>query len=233
MTLPLRTPVPALTLLLTLALLAPASSACTGVPDAPRATVAEPASPAPAATPPAAPSAPLAAGAAAAPVRLAFGPQTGSTIEFVGAKLTATHAGSFARFSGTLDLVADHLEQSHVSVEIELDSLQIEPPRLAGHLRTADFFDVARYPRATFSSSAITAGAAGGATHTIAGTLALHGVSKRISFPATLTVSPAEVGARAAFILDRRDFHLVYPGMPDDLIKDDVTIELTVRAPRP
>jgi len=31
---------------------------------------------------------------------------------------------------------------------------------------------------------------------------------------------------------NRRDFNIVYPGMPDDLIKDDVTIKLTLRAPR-
>ena len=205
-------------------------TACSSGAEAPRATVTET---------PTAPTTPVVGAQPAGemapratPVRLAFGPQTQSSVAFVGAKITATHDGGFERFSGNIDLVADHLEQSAVTVDIEMDSLVIEPARLAGHLRTADFFDVAQYPHTTFTSTSIVVGGSAGATHTITGTLAMHGVSKVISFPATITVSPTEVNARAEFVINRRDFNIVYPGMPDDLIKDDVTIKLVIRAPR-
>ncbi len=204
-------------------------AACSSTAEAPRATVEE----TPTTTPPVADE--RAAEPEAAPVisvRLAFGPQTQSKVEFVGAKITATHDGSFERFAGSIDLVPGHIEQSRVTVDIEMESLKIEPARLAGHLRTADFFDVAQYPRTTFTSTSIVAGGANGATHTITGTLALHGASKQISFPATIAESPTEVTARAEFVINRRDFNIVYPGMPDDLIKDDVTMKLTIRAPR-
>jgi len=208
-------------------ILAASLAACSGTAEAPRATVEEtPTTPTLGEAPPAAEAAPFVA------VRLAFGPQTQSKVEFVGAKITATHDGSFERFAGSIDLVPGHIEQSRVTVDIEMESLKIEPARLAGHLRTADFFDVAQYPRTTFTSTSIVAGGANGATHTITGTLALHGASKQISFPATIAESPTEVSARAEFVINRRDFNIVYPGMPDDLIKDDVTIKLTLRAPR-
>lgn len=210
-------------------ILAASLAACSGTAEAPRATVEE--TPAPTSAPtPAAGERPAAAPVAS--VRLPFGPQTQSKVEFVGAKITATHDGSFERFAGNIELVPGHIEQSRVNVDIEMESLKIEPARLAGHLRTADFFDVAQYPRTTFTSTSIVAGGANGATHTITGTLAMHGASKQISFPATIAESPTEVTARAEFVINRRDFNIVYPGMPDDLIKDDVTIKLTIRAPR-
>jgi len=211
-------------------ILAASLTACSGTAEAPRATVEE--TPTTSAPPATDEHAATRGATPAVAVRLAFGPQTQSKVEFVGAKITATHAGSFERFSGNIELVPGHIEQSRVNVDIEMESLTIEPARLAGHLRTADFFDVAQYPRTTFTSTSIVAGGANGASHTITGTLAMHGASKQISFPATIAESPTEVTARAEFVINRRDFNIVYPGMPDDLIKDDVTIKLTLRAPR-
>lgn len=205
-----------------------AITGCSSGPEAPRATVGDTPTATPAPLPTKQPAGDVAA--EAAPVRLAFGPQTQSTVAFVGAKITQAHDGNFERFAGTVELVGEHVEQSRVNVDIEMDSLVIEPARLAGHLRTADFFDVAQYPHTTFRSTAIVAASTGG--YTVTGLLAMHGVSKQISFPATIAVSPTGVTAHAEFVINRKDFNIVYPGMPDDLIKDDVTIKLDIRAPR-
>jgi hypothetical protein len=43
-------------------------------------------------------------------------------------------------------------------------------------------------------------------------------------------VAPGKVTARADFSILRKDWNLVYPGMPNDLIKDDVAIHLTIDA---
>src|SRR5437588_8118911 len=56
---------------------------------------------------------------------------------------------------------------------------------LTGHLKTPDFFDVAKYPKATFVSTKIERNTTGGATHTVSGNFDLHGVKASISFPAT------------------------------------------------
>ena len=64
------------------------------------------------------------------------------------------------------------------------------------------------------------------------GVLDLHGVQKSITFPAKIDVSDSEVGVKAEFSINRKDFKIAYAGAPDDLIRDDVLIKLDVKAPR-
>ncbi|MGF1468500.1 MAG: YceI family protein [Sandaracinaceae bacterium] len=155
-----------------------------------------------------------------------------SSVGFTGAKVTQSHDGRFPQFEGTIDLRADELTASRVAVTIRMASLEIEPDRLANHLKTEDFFDVEAFPTATFESTRIAEGADGDATHTVTGNLTLHGQTHAITFPATIEVTDEEARARAEFQIDRNDWGIVYPGMPDDLIRDEVVIRFDVRAPR-
>jgi polyisoprenoid-binding protein YceI len=176
----------------------------------------------------------VSAGAAAAVggvETLSFGPPD-SSVGFVGAKVTGKHEGSFTAFKGTLTFDPAHLEASRVSADIDAASVTIpDNDKLTNHLKSPDFFDVAKFPRATFTSTAVVPGAAAGA-YTITGDLTLHGVTKSISFPATITAAPDAVTASAEFSLNRKDFGIVYPGMPDDLISDLVLLKLAIRAAR-
>lgn len=199
----------------TLALLAAACADPVG--DAPRAQV----------------SAAPAAGAAAAraplskdAVRYTITPDT-SKISFVGAKVTAKHDGGFQRFSGTVEQAGD---QAKVDVEIDMTSVWTDTPKLTGHLQSPDLFDVAKHPTARFTSTSIKRAADG--TATVEGDLTLHGVTKRISFPARVEATADAASAQAEFAINRKDFGIVYPGMPDDLIKDEVLLKLDVRAKR-
>ena len=155
-----------------------------------------------------------------------------SKVDFVAAKVTRSHNGAFKQFSGTVDLINNSAEQSVVSINIDTASVTTDDDQLTGHLKTADFFDVAKYPKATFVSTKIEADTANGATHTITGNFDLHGVKKSISFPATIQISPDSVSANAEFSINRKDFSLNYPGKADDLIRDGVVIKLTIKAPR-
>jgi polyisoprenoid-binding protein YceI len=170
-------------------------------------------------------AAPPAAGA----VSYAFS-NDGSTVEFVGAKVSAKHDGSFKAFRGTINVVGGDATKSNVNAEIDIASLAIEPAKLAGHLKTPDFFDAEKFPKAKFTSTAIKAGGDNGATHTVSGNLELHGVTKGITFPAKIKIDADQVSVDAEFAINRKDFSIVYPGMPDDLIKDDVLIKLALRA---
>lgn len=154
----------------------------------------------------------------------------GSSLDFVGAKVTAKHEGSFKDFSGTVELVEGSPEKSSVSVEIDMTSVAIEPSKLEAHLKSPDFFDVEKYPKASFQSTSVKAGGAGDATHTVTGNLTLHGTTRSISFPASIKVGKEYVRVEAEFAINRKDFGIVYPGMPDDLIKDDVLIQLELDA---
>lgn len=170
-----------------------------------------------------------AATAAAAGARYAFS-NADSRIEFVGAKITAKHEGKFGAFTGTITMPAASPDKGAVTVDIETASLSTEEADLTKHLKSADFFDVAKMPKARFASTKITAGGEGGATHTVTGNLELHGMTKQISFPATIHATADTVDVDAVFAIDRKDFGLVYPGMPDDLIKDEVRIKLQIHA---
>jgi polyisoprenoid-binding protein YceI len=152
-----------------------------------------------------------------------------SKIEFIGAKVTGHHNGSFKKISGTIDY-AGQIEKSRVSITIDSSSLETDTPDLTKHLKTADFFDVAKYPEAKFESTEIKPGGEKGASHTVTGNLTLHGVTKSVTFPATITVNPGVITVESSFAINRKDFAINYPGKTDDLIRDDVALTLHVKA---
>jgi polyisoprenoid-binding protein YceI len=152
-----------------------------------------------------------------------------SKIEFVGSKVTGSHYGSFQKFAGEVHYTGD-VNASHVTITIQADSLNTDTPDLTKHLKTADFFDVAKYPEAKFESTAIKAGGDKGASHTVTGNLTLHGVTKSISFPATIAAAPDAVTVDSTFAVNRKDFGINYAGAADNLIRDDVVLTLKIRA---
>ena len=152
-----------------------------------------------------------------------------SKVEFTGSKVTGSHNGSFGDFSGQIDY-AGTPEQSRVNIVIKMDSLTTDTPDLTKHLKTADFFDVATFPEATFVSTSIKPGGENGASHTITGNLTLHGVTKAVTFPATISVSPDVATVDSTFSINRKDFGINYAGQADNLIRDNVVLKLTIRA---
>jgi len=162
-------------------------------------------------------------------VSLPIDPST-SKVEWTGSKVTAKHDGGFKSFKGNITLVAQDPTKSNVNVDIDTDSLYTTPDNLVTHLKSKDFFDVATFPKATFASTSVKPGGDKGATHTVTGNLTFHGVTKSITFPATIKASASGADADAEFSINRKDFGLTYPGKVDDLIRDDVVIRLTVRS---
>jgi polyisoprenoid-binding protein YceI len=156
----------------------------------------------------------------------------GGGLEWTAAKVTNTHKGGFKMFSGTIDLVGGKAEGSSVNAEIDLSSLFADNPKLEGHLKSPDFFDIGKFAKGTFKSTSVKAGGEGGASHTVTGDLSFQGVTKSISFPATIKVATNEVSATAEFAISRKDWGVKYKGKPDDLIKDAVAIKLSLKAGR-
>jgi len=152
-----------------------------------------------------------------------------SKIEFVGSKVTGTEHGSFEKFSGEIDYTGAP-ENSRVNISIEMDSVRTDSAGLETHLKSADFFDVAKFPQATFVSTAIKAGGDKGASHTITGNLTLHGVTKSITFPATIAVTPDTATVDSTFSINRKEFGIMYAGKSNDLIRDDVVLTFHIRA---
>lgn len=154
-------------------------------------------------------------------------PET-SKISWVGSKVTRSHEGGFKKFSGEIGVVGGDPEKSKVIVDIENDSLFADEEDLTEHLKSEDFFDVAKIPKSSFKSTRI---AKKGEGYEMTGDLTLHNVTKSISFPANITVTPEDVTSKAEFAINRIDFGIKYPGKADDLIRNEVVIKLDLKAP--
>lgn len=178
-----------------------------------------------------APAATEAAPAAAAVKTLKVDPSR-SKLGALGAKITAKHPITFHDYTGEVGLAADGSVAS-VTFVAQMATLTSDAERLTSHLKNEDFFHVERFPTAEFASTAIVAGSdAAGATHTVTGDLTIRGQTKRVSFPATIATTSDGVTAKTEFVIDRKDFGVVYPGKPDDLVQDNVvlTVEFVASA---
>jgi len=156
-----------------------------------------------------------------------------SKVEFTGSKVTGKHDGGFKQFSGAIDLVNNKVEESSVYVDIDATSVFTDADKLTEHLKSGDFFEVEKFPKASFRSTKIEADTTKGAgNYLVTGDLTLHGVTKSVSFPAEIKISAEDVSVSSEFAINRKDFGIVYAGKADDLIRDDVVIRLDLKTPR-
>lgn len=149
-----------------------------------------------------------------------------SKVEFTGSKVTGKHEGGFKTFQGEIGLVDNNPEKSSVRVDIQTDSVYADDEKLTGHLKSDDFFDVTKFPEASFRSTSIQKA---GDKYNLTGDLTLHGVTKNITFPADITVGSEAVTAKAEFSIKRTDFGIVYKGKADNLIREEVVIRLDLK----
>lgn len=153
-----------------------------------------------------------------------------STIKWKAAKVTRAHDGGFRRFDGTVSVDGDSV--TGVRLTIQTNSIWADDERLTGHLQSPDFFKVAEHPTATFEADRFAPTDSAGMTHMVTGNLTLLGETRAVTFPAKITVGGNEVTATGDFIINRKDWGILYPGAPDDLISDDVRLLLDITAVR-
>jgi len=116
--------------------------------------------------------------------------------------------GGFAKFMGKAEIDPATKTLHGLDVDIDTTSLFTEFDMLTNHLKSPDFFEVRRFPTAHFEATKIDP-SSGGACQ-ISGKLTLHGVTKPISFPATVEVNDAGLKLKSEFTLDRTDFGINY-----------------------
>ncbi|WP_419825577.1 YceI family protein [Sphingomonas sp.] len=93
------------------------------------------------------------------------------------------YAGWFSDASGSLSIDPAHPEMAKLTVTVPIASVATTSPKLTAELKSADWFDAARFPTATFTSSAVHARGQGAA---IEGNLRLHGVTRPVVIYARL-----------------------------------------------
>ncbi len=154
-----------------------------------------------------------------------------SSIKFTASNPVTTHEGAFQNFTGRAHFAGANAQG--IEFDVDTASVKTDAEKLDGHLKSPDFFDVAKFPKATFKSTSITpaSGQADGATHEVTGTLNMHGVEKTIKFPAKVQTTPEGLHATSEFSIDRNDWGIVYKGAPDKIIRDEVQMKIDLWFP--
>lgn len=107
---------------------------------------------------------------------------------------------------------------------------------LEGHLKAADFFDVATHPTATFTITGGEVISEAEHRYTIHGTLTMKGVDGNISFPATIFMEDGLLKARGTFQIDRTKWGITFgsgnffSNLADNAIDDMISLELNLVA---
>ncbi|MFT5126442.1 MAG: polyisoprenoid-binding protein YceI [Rhodothermales bacterium] len=151
-----------------------------------------------------------------------------STVGFTGSKVTGSHDGGFKTFTCELAVADGKLIAAGSVVEIDMASTWSDAEKLTKHLKSADFFDTEKFPTAGFTFTSV--GVGEDDMPAITGNFDFHGVTKSISFPATIEISDTAVTLKTEFSINRGDFNIKYPGKTDDLIRDEVVIRLDLAA---
>ena len=136
--------------------------------------------------------------------------------------------GLFPVSAGTLTIDPANLKAAKVSVTIPIDQIAVTAAPFANHLKSAEIFNVAANPTATFVSTSVTPTGKGKAT--IAGTLTIKGVAKPVTLQASFVgagVNPllkkANIGFSATTTIKRSDFGL---GLYAPLVSDTVALHI-------
>lgn len=144
--------------------------------------------------------------------------------------------GSFDKHTGTVEINDKDITKSKVEVSIDTNSINTNVQKRDEHLRSADFFDVAKYPAMTFVSKKVAT--AGKDKLKVTGDLTLHGVTKEVVLdvegPSKESKDPygnVRRGASATTKINRKDFGLVWNKALETggvAVGEEVTITLEI-----
>ncbi len=162
-----------------------------------------------------------------------------SSVEFKIRHLVAKSSGKFKDFSGSITMDPAKPAEGSVQFTIKAASIDTGNAKRDDHLRSADFFEVEKFPEITFKSSRITA--KGGTNYEVAGVLTMHGVSQPITLPVQLSgpgPSPFVPGASIAGFsatakISRKDFGVSWNKTLDSggtILSDDVDVTIELEA---
>lgn len=157
-----------------------------------------------------------------------------SKVQWTGTKMTGAHTGVISITSGSL--VADAGKLVGGSFVLDMNTISTTDlegewkEKLDGHLKNEDFFDVAKFPQATFDITTVEAGATADAVK-VSGNLTIKGISKNIAFDAkVVALTDAEVQLTADFNIERADWGVNYTGKEDDLISKEINFKVSLTA---
>jgi polyisoprenoid-binding protein YceI len=145
--------------------------------------------------------------------------------------------GEFTGVAGSLHLDEADLSRSHVEASVDAATINTRDAQRDAHLKSADFFDVEKFPTLSFQSTSVTK--KGDGELAVAGDLTIHGVTRPVVFDVEGPSAPMQdpwgnlrLGLAAATRINRKDFGLTWNAALETggiLVGDDVTLTLDVQ----
>ncbi len=153
--------------------------------------------------------------------------------------LMAKVRGSFTDFDATIKVDAARPEASSVAFTVKAASVDTREPKRDEHLRSADFFDAAKFPEIRFVSTSVRP--AGENRYDVTGDLVLRGVTKRVTLPVTflgIQKDPwgnEKAGFETSVTLNRKDFGVSWNKALDQggyILGDEVSVSIALETAR-
>jgi len=160
----------------------------------------------------------------------------GSAIGFSVHQFLGTTHGKFTKFNGKIDVNREHPENSSVTAQIDVRSIDTRIKKRDDHLRSAEFFNVDKYPQITFKSRSLKQ--TGPQSGDILGDLTIHGVTKPITLHVKLLTSLNDTSRTRWAVttepITRRDFNLMFAPAAESVsgISQTVAINIEIEAKR-
>jgi polyisoprenoid-binding protein YceI len=155
--------------------------------------------------------------------------------------MVATVRGEFANTKGTVRWDGKDLASAVVEATIDATTINTREPKRDAHLRSADFFDVEKFPTLTFKSTKVEPVSPGRLRMT--GDLTIHGVTRSVVFDVEGPTQAIKdnrgnqrVGASATATINRKDFGLTWNAAIETggvVVSDEVKILLDVALTQP
>jgi len=174
-------------------------------------------------------------GTASAKESYKFDP-SGSTIGFNVHQFLGTTRGKITNFSGKVEIDREHPENSSVTAQIDVRTIDTRIKKRDDHLRSAEFFNVEKFPYIMFKSRNVKR--TGPQSGDILGDLTMHGVTKPITLHVKLVTPINETGRTRWSVttdpITRRDFNLMFAPASESIsgIGQTVAINIEIEAKR-
>lgn len=147
-----------------------------------------------------------------------------SEVTFTSRQMGVPVDGRFRRFDAQVQFDPRKPETARIALKVDLASISMGAPESEAEVVKPEWFNTAKFPQATFTSTAVKA--LGGGKFEVAGQFALKGVTRDIVVPVTLAAAGANTVATGGFTLKRLD-HRIGEGEWSDtsMVANDVAVK--------
>ena len=150
-----------------------------------------------------------------------------SHVGIVGKKAKSSIAGTVNSWDGRINFDPDHLDQSHVVINVDVGSIRTDDRQWDAVLPGADWLAAKTFPTATFESTQISH--VSGNAYQASGVLSVRGIRQNVTLPFTLDMGDQTAHAQGVLTLVRTDFNIggVTADTPDYAATIGVSFDLT------